>query len=174
MTALAFIAPTVGTDALQLHRSQFGRNELTKHVPQMPARARFSSWTMADDNAPKRVAVVGAGWAGLGAAYALAQQKNIEVTLIDAAPSVGGLVAGWKTKKGKSVEAGVHGFWNNRYPNVQSLIEKDLGLRNALTPWTRSAQRSPKGKGIRDEIIHRCSKYIFSPIHSDTIYICLH
>jgi uncharacterized protein with NAD-binding domain and iron-sulfur cluster len=93
-----------------------------------------------------RVSVVGAGWAGLGTAYALARQAGVEVTLIDSAPSVGGLVAGWKTKQGKSVEAGVHGFWLHRYPNVADMIQKHLGLRNVLTPWTRSAQRSPKGK----------------------------
>lgn len=32
-----------------------------------------------------------------------------KVTLLEAGASVGGLVAGWKTPGGRSVEAGVHG-----------------------------------------------------------------
>lgn len=57
--------------------------------------------------ADKRVVVVGAGWAGLGAAHALAKAGH-DVTLVDAADSVGGLVAGWRTAKGnKPVEVGV-------------------------------------------------------------------
>jgi hypothetical protein len=32
------------------------------------------------------------------------------VTLLEAGPSVGGLVAGWKTKGGKSIEAGAYMF----------------------------------------------------------------
>lgn len=31
------------------------------------------------------------------------------MTLLEAGPSVGGLVAGWKTKGGKSIEAGTWG-----------------------------------------------------------------
>lgn len=30
------------------------------------------------------------------------------MTLLEAGPSVGGLVSGWKTKGGKSIEAGKH------------------------------------------------------------------
>jgi len=57
--------------------------------------------------ADKRVVVVGAGWAGLGAAHALVKAGH-DVTLVDAADSVGGLVAGWRTAKGnKPVEVGV-------------------------------------------------------------------
>lgn len=33
----------------------------------------------------------------------------LKVTLLEAGASVGGLVAGWKTPGGRSVEAGVHG-----------------------------------------------------------------
>ena len=58
----------------------------------------------------KRVVVIGAGWAGLGATYHLAKQ-GYDVTLLEAGPYPGGLVAGWQTSAGKSVEAGIHGFW---------------------------------------------------------------
>ena len=89
----------------------------------------------------KRVVIVGAGWAGLGSAYHLTQQ-GYEVTLLEAGPYPGGLVAGWKTPEGKSVEAGIHGFWYP-YKNIFRLVEH-LGL-DPFTPWTRSQQFSPAG-----------------------------
>eukprot|EP00168_Porphyra_purpurea_P000962 TRINITY_DN1115_c0_g1_i9.p1 TRINITY_DN1115_c0_g1~~TRINITY_DN1115_c0_g1_i9.p1 ORF type:complete len:659 (-),score=146.79 TRINITY_DN1115_c0_g1_i9:172-2010(-) len=93
--------------------------------------------------ADKRVVVVGAGWAGLGAAHALVKAGH-DVTLVDAADSVGGLVAGWRTAKGnKPVEVGIHGFWRP-YENIFSLV-KELGITDAFTPWTKSAQWSPAG-----------------------------
>lgn len=101
---------------------------------------------------PNRIAVIGAGWAGLGAAHHLAQQENTEVTLIDAAPSVGGLVAGWKTKKGQDVEVGIHGMWRP-YFNLFHLVKRELGL-DPFTDWTRSSQRSPKGKVVESPIFN--------------------
>lgn len=100
----------------------------------------------------KRVAVIGAGWAGLGAAHHLSKQPGLEVLLVDAAPSVGGLVAGWKTNKGKDVEVGIHGMWRP-YFNIFDLVHKELGL-DPFTDWTRSAQRSPKGKVVESPIFN--------------------
>lgn len=100
----------------------------------------------------KRVAVIGAGWAGLGAAHHLAKQENIDVTLIDAAPSVGGLVAGWKTSQGRDVEVGIHGMWRP-YFNLFHLVKRELGL-DPFTDWTRSSQRSPKGKVVESPIFN--------------------
>lgn len=66
------------------------------------------------------------------------------MTLVDAADSVGGLVAGWRTAKGnKPVEVGIHGFWRP-YENIFSLVN-ELGITDAFTPWTKSAQYSPAG-----------------------------
>ncbi|MBD2666905.1 hypothetical protein B6N60_01713 [Richelia sinica FACHB-800] len=95
-----------------------------------------------------RVVVVGAGWAGLGATYQLVKQ-GYDVTLLEAGPYPGGLVAGWQTASGKSVEAGIHGFWYP-YRNIFALInELDI---NPFTTWTRSAQYSPAGLEVESPI----------------------
>lgn len=96
----------------------------------------------------KRVIVVGAGWAGLGATYHLAQQ-GYDVSLLEAGPYPGGLVAGWKNSSGRSVEGGIHGFWYP-YQNIFSLV-KELQL-NPFTPFTRSCQYSPAGLEVESPI----------------------
>lgn len=98
-----------------------------------------------------KVVVVGAGWAGLGAAYHLAQQ-GYAVTLLEAGGYPGGLVAGWKTSQGRSVEAGIHGFWYP-YRNIFSLVKK-LGL-TPFTDWTRSSQYSPAGLEVESPIFQQ-------------------
>jgi uncharacterized protein with NAD-binding domain and iron-sulfur cluster len=95
-----------------------------------------------------KVVVIGAGWAGLGATYRLAKQ-GYNVTLLEAGAYPGGLVAGWKTPGGRSVEAGIHGFWYP-YSNIFSLI-RELGI-NPFTPFTRSAQYSPAGLEVESPI----------------------
>ncbi|MBD2459026.1 FAD-dependent oxidoreductase [Nostoc sp. FACHB-87] len=103
---------------------------------------------MVEASQQKNVVVVGAGWAGLGATYHLAKQ-GYNVTLLEAGPYPGGLVAGWKTPGGKSVEAGIHGFWYP-YKNIFALInELDI---NPFTTWTRSAQYSPAGLEVESPI----------------------
>jgi uncharacterized protein with NAD-binding domain and iron-sulfur cluster len=96
----------------------------------------------------RRVVVVGAGWAGLSATYHLAKQ-GYEVTLLEAGSYPGGLVAGWKTAAGRSVEAGIHGFWYP-YRNIFSLID-ELGI-SPFTTWTRSSQYSPAGLEVESPI----------------------
>ncbi|MGB3533101.1 MAG: FAD-dependent oxidoreductase [Microcoleaceae cyanobacterium] len=95
-----------------------------------------------------KVTVIGAGWAGLSATYHLAKQ-GYDVTLLEASSSPGGLVAGWKTPGGRSVEAGIHGFWYP-YKNIFSVV-RELNL-NPFTPWTRSAQYSPYGLEVESPI----------------------
>jgi monoamine oxidase len=75
---------------------------------------------MTEASQRKKVVVVGAGWAGLGATYHLARQ-GYDVTLLEAGSYPGGLVAGWKTPGGRSVEAGIHGFW---YPCELLVLHK--------------------------------------------------
>ena len=101
---------------------------------------------MVTESQKPKVVVVGAGWAGLGATYHLAKQ-GYDVTLLEAGSYPGGLVAGWKTEAGRSVEAGIHGFWYP-YKNIFSLV-RELGI-NPFTPFTRSSQYSPAcGSSLR-------------------------
>ncbi|MDM9380149.1 FAD-dependent oxidoreductase [Chlorogloeopsis sp. ULAP01] len=103
---------------------------------------------MAESSQRKKVVVVGAGWAGLGATYHLAKQ-GYDVTLLEAGSYPGGLVAGWRTSGGRAVEAGIHGFWYP-YKNIFSLIN-ELGI-NPFTNWTRSSQYSPVGLEVESPI----------------------
>ena len=96
----------------------------------------------------KKVIVIGAGWAGLAATSHLAKQ-GYDVTLLEAAPYPGGLVAGWKTSSGKSVEGGIHGFWYP-YRNIFSKV-KELNLE-PFTRFTRSSQYSPAGLEVESPI----------------------
>lgn len=96
---------------------------------------------MANQSQPPKIVVIGAGWAGLGATYHLAK-RGYEVTLLEAGAYPGGLVAGWKTAQGRSIEAGIHGFWYP-YRNIFALVN-ELGL-HPFTHWTRSSQYSPMG-----------------------------
>ncbi|AFY71835.1 amine oxidase [Thalassoporum mexicanum PCC 7367] len=101
-----------------------------------------------DSTNPPRVVVVGAGWAGLSATYHLAKQ-GYDVTLLEAGAYPGGLVAGWETEGGRSVEAGIHGFWYP-YANIFNLVD-ELGIK-PFTDWTRSGQYSPAGLEVEAPI----------------------
>ena len=96
----------------------------------------------------KKIVVIGAGWAGLSATSHLAQQ-GYDVTLLEAASYPGGLVAGWKTPGGRSVEGGIHGFWYP-YRNIFNQVKK-LGLE-PFTRFTRSSQYSPAGLEVESPI----------------------
>lgn len=106
-----------------------------------------------------RVVIVGAGWAGLGATYHLAKQ-GYDVTLLEAGSYPGGLVAGWQTEQGRSVEAGIHGFWYP-YRNIFGLTD-ELGIQ-PFTPYTRSSQYSPYGLEVESPLF-QMQPYLPSPL----------
>ena len=95
----------------------------------------------ASDKAQSHVVVVGAGWAGWGAAKALCE-AGVRVTLIDGMPDPTGSQP-ITTPSGKPFEAGTRGFWKD-YPNINALTA-ELGLSNMFTEFTTSAFWSPEG-----------------------------
>lgn len=101
-----------------------------------------------DDVPPKKSAVIiGAGWGGLSAAYSLSSDLNYDVTVVDAAPRVGGLVRdGFMSMTGeRKAEAGQHGFWD-QYFNIFKLLKEDLDIFDtALTDYAEQGQYSPNG-----------------------------
>lgn len=82
----------------------------------------------------------------MSAAYSLSSDPRYEVTIVDAAPRVGGLVRdGFTSMTGeRKAEAGQHGFWD-QYFNIFNLLG-DLGILNeALTGYAEQGQYSPSG-----------------------------
>ncbi|MFO7902799.1 MAG: FAD-dependent oxidoreductase [Pirellulaceae bacterium] len=90
---------------------------------------------------PSHVVVIGAGWAGWGAAKALCE-AGIRVTLVDGMPGPTGSQP-ITTKSGKPFEAGTRGFWKD-YPNINALTD-ELGAGDIFTDFTTSAFWSPDG-----------------------------
>jgi len=95
----------------------------------------------ASDKAQSHVVVVGAGWAGWGAAKALCE-AGVRVTLIDGMSDPTGRQP-ITTASGKPFEAGTRGFWKD-YPNIDALTS-ELGLGSIFTDFTTSAFWSPEG-----------------------------
>nr|CAB3485409.1 unnamed protein product [Digitaria exilis] len=76
----------------------------------------------------KKVAVAGAGWAGLAAAHHLVKQ-GYDVTLLAA-------------DSGPTEEVGLRGFWYP-YRNIFALVD-ELGI-SPFTDWNKAAYYSPEG-----------------------------
>ena len=78
---------------------------------------KIANWNSSKEQ-PQHVVVIGAGWGGLSSAYWLAKQQDsaVKITVVDAAPRVGGLVRdGYRSMTGeRKAEAGQHGKtpWN--------------------------------------------------------------
>ncbi|KAK9823485.1 hypothetical protein WJX72_003089 [[Myrmecia] bisecta] len=92
------------------------------------------------------------GWAGFGAAYAMLE-AGLDVTLLDAAANPGGLSTGWRTVGGRSVEAGIKGFWY-QYRNIEALVAA-LGIPNPFTDWTRSSFFAPDGLQVQSPVFQQ-------------------
>jgi len=78
-----------------------------------------------------RVAIVGAGLAGLAAAVELVDAGH-EVSIYEARTFVGGKVGSWVDANGNHIEMGLHVFFNN-YNNLFALMRK-VGAFEALLP----------------------------------------
>jgi len=77
-----------------------------------------------------RVAVVGAGLAGLAAAVELADAGH-EVELFEARSFIGGKVGSWVDADGNHIEMGLHVFFNNYY-NLFALMQRVGAFENLL------------------------------------------
>ena len=97
--------------------------------------------SMTDSASPFHVVVIGAGWAGWGAAKALCE-AGVRVTLLDGLADPTGNTQS-TTASGKPFEAGTRGFWKD-YPNINALTA-ELELTDVFTEFTTSAFWSPEG-----------------------------
>jgi zeta-carotene desaturase len=79
---------------------------------------------------PVRVAIVGAGLAGLAAAVDLVDAGHA-VDLYEARPFMGGKVGSWEDPDGNHIEMGLHVFFFN-YANLFALMRKVGALENLL------------------------------------------
>jgi uncharacterized protein with NAD-binding domain and iron-sulfur cluster len=130
-------------------------NNFDDKEQQYPRNASTEDSTTTTTTKRKKVIIVGAGWGGLSAAHALSKEPNVDVTVIEASPRVGGLVRdGYTTMSGtRPAEAGQHGFWNN-YHNIFRLLREEIPKLEMTQPSTRTAalteyaeqgQYSPRG-----------------------------
>ena len=87
----------------------------------------------------KKIVVVGAGWAGWGAAKAVAESETASVVLLDGVPDPTGRT-GTRATSGKPFEAGVRGFWKD-YPNINHLVVRERRRIAAVLSSSKSRRR---------------------------------
>ena len=100
---------------------------------------------------PSHVVVVGAGWAGWGAAKALCE-AGLRVSLLDGMPDPTGRTP-ITTISGKPFEAGTRGFWKD-YPNINALNDQ-LGAGDIFTDFTTHDMISAIGRGLLTKWVGR-------------------
>ena len=77
-----------------------------------------------------KIAIIGAGLAGLTAAVDLVDEGH-EVDLYEAKPFMGGKVGSWEDPEGNHIEMGLHVFFFN-YANLFALMKKVGAIENLL------------------------------------------
>lgn len=104
---------------------------------------KLSASSVTEEKETKHVVVVGAGWAGFGAAKALCE-GGCKVTMIDVIPDPTG-TAEMMSATGKPIEPGQKGFWYD-YPNIAELLKEiELPESEVFTPFLNSSFYSPAG-----------------------------
>nr|CAB3487921.1 unnamed protein product [Digitaria exilis] len=110
-------------------------------IPRRLRRRRGSSVraevTPGGESQRKKVAVAGAGWAGLAAAHHLVKQ-GYDVTLLAA-------------DSGPTEEVGLRGFWYP-YRNIFALVD-ELGI-SPFTGWNKAGYYSPEGLSVEFPVFH--------------------
>ncbi len=94
-----------------------------------------------------RVAIVGAGLAGLSAAVDLVDAGQ-EVDLYEARPFMGGKVGSWEDPEGNHIEMGLHVFFFN-YANLFALMRK-VGAFDHLLPKDHTHLFVNRGGDVRE------------------------
>ncbi|MEO0948812.1 MAG: FAD-dependent oxidoreductase, partial [Cyanobacteria bacterium J06641_5] len=100
----------------------------TRFSKPQPAIAQTDTLELPYFGLSKRVAIVGAGLAGLACAYELSQ-RGFQVTLLEKSPQLGGKIASWPIRVGEEefvMEHGFHGFFPQYY-NLKALVA-ELGI----------------------------------------------
>lgn len=110
------------------------------------------------DNAPatgrKRVVVVGAGIAGLGAAATL-RQRGFDVTVLEARSRIGGRVNSIE-RFGTTIDLGAAWIHDSR-GNPLTAIAKAAGLETVVTDYDRLMLRSADQKPVSSVITERAT-----------------
>ena len=104
--------------------------------------AKLATETPGAPVAVKRVAVIGGGFTGLTTAYELAKQGHA-VTVIEAAPELGGLVAGF-TMHGTPLERAYHFLYKTDRAIIG--LAEELGVGQALNFYPSSIAVAYDGK----------------------------
>ena len=109
----------------------------------------FQENQQSQDEKKKTVVIIGGGWAGYTAAEELSRNAGdkLDIKLLDANASAGGLAGGFRTLKGRPVDAGIHGFWRE-YRNTFQVMEGIDGveLDEVLTDYIPSILVSKSGR----------------------------
>ena len=95
------------------------------------------------ENSNKTIAIVGAGFTGLTAAYELAKD-GYKVEVFEAAPVVGGLVAGFTLKDGQPLEKAYHFLYTTDKYMID--MAKELNIDSKLHFYPSSITAFYKGK----------------------------
>jgi hypothetical protein len=143
MSAVAHVAPARSVRALAPSRGAARRRAGVVVRAAAKPKPKSKDGTAASTERKPKVAIVGAGWGGFGAAKALCE-AGCDVTLLDGIPDPTGMTPS-TTPTGKPFEYGTRGFWKD-YPNIEATLA-ELGVRESdvFSDFTASSFFSPDG-----------------------------
>lgn len=143
----AFLITTYNNNKRISHRN----NQQQQQQQQQSKTIRQS--THLNEAKARSVVIIGGGWAGYTAAEELSRYNEqqggaaLNITLLDASKSAGGLAGGYRTPKGRPVDAGIHGFWRE-YLNTFEIMRGIDGVEidDVLTDYIPSMLVSKSGR----------------------------
>lgn len=122
----------------------------------------------------KKFVVVGAGWAGWGAAKALCESgmnmNHTEIIILDSLYDPTGRTP-YLSSSNKPVEAGTRGFWKD-YPNIYNLCnELKLNENDIFSEYTNSSFYSPDGLEATAPVFSKATLPKLPPFFNDLPFI---